>query len=511
MSLSEREIETKYSVHGLFTMPDLIDPDAGIADVERRPALNLRATYVDTPSLRLARAGVTMRHRTGDGAARWTLKLPTGTGSSEAGLSRDEISVVDAALEVPTELALLLTGLLRGDEVGPVAILATHRETTVLLDSEGTVLGEVVDDTVSLLDGRRVVTRFREIEIERSPAEDALGACQSAGRRLLAAGAVEGEQLPKLVRALGPQAQKPNELPPPPEVSRQSPAGDLVLHSLRSGLARLVAADLAVRRGEDDAIHQMRVTCRRLRSDLRTFAVLLDDPREEELRQGLGWLGRSFGDARDLEVLRARITRTALRDRLFPLDQGGYTEIRRLLREQEELAVEAAVAALATPRYIVLLQLLVAVATEPGLSDQASRACGDVLPEIVGPAWSKLARRANALRQNGPDHDWHRARILAKRARYAADVAAVALGKDARATAAAATRVQELLGEHQDAAMAADRMVSLGLSPTSDARTAVTCGRLAERERAGLTAVRSAFPAVWRDTKGGRATRWLGA
>ena len=36
-----------------------------------------------------------------------------------------------------------------------------------MLDAAGAQLGEVVDDTVSLLEGRRVVSRFREIEIEQ--------------------------------------------------------------------------------------------------------------------------------------------------------------------------------------------------------------------------------------------------------------------------------------------------------------------------------------------------------
>ena len=40
------------------------------------PAQTLRAVYYDSPDLRLARDGITLRHRSGDGPARWTLKLP---------------------------------------------------------------------------------------------------------------------------------------------------------------------------------------------------------------------------------------------------------------------------------------------------------------------------------------------------------------------------------------------------------------------------------------------------
>jgi len=508
VSTTSREIEKKFSVHGLFVLPDLIDEDAGIASVEKRPSLSLRATYVDTPSLRLAREGITLRHRSGEGTPRWTLKLPA-KGKRSGGLSRDEISEPGPVGQLPEELRELLLGVLRGDHVAAVAVLQTQRETLLLHDSAGNVLGEVVDDTVSLLEGRRVVSRFREIEVEQGDADDAAAACRAVGTRLLTAGAVAGEQLPKVVRALGPQAQQPSDLPAPPDVNAASPAADLVRWSLRTGLARLVAADVGVRRVEHDAVHQMRVACRRLRSDLRTFADLLADPRGETLREELAWLAGSLGEARDLEVLQARVVRTAARDPLAPLNDKGLATIDRLLTEQETVALATAKAALGTERYVALLQLLVATATNPVVTELAEQRCRDVLPGLVGAAWRHLAKRAAKLHIGDADDDWHRARILAKRARYSAEVAAEALGKPARATAVAATQVQEVLGEHQDAAIAADRMLELPALVPRDGALAITCGRLAERERESVRAARAAFPAVWRDVKGGRTTKWF--
>src|SRR4051794_7196679 len=169
MAVRSTEVETKLGVHGLFVVPDLLDPEAGVAQVQQRPSLALRATYVDTPELRLAREGITLRHRTGEGAARWTLKLPSKNGSS-AGLSREELSVNGAGSTVPEELRSLLVAVLRGADLQPVAVLKTERDTSALLDAEGGLLAEVVDDTVSVLQGRRVVTRFREIEVEQGDA-----------------------------------------------------------------------------------------------------------------------------------------------------------------------------------------------------------------------------------------------------------------------------------------------------------------------------------------------------
>ncbi|HZN65350.1 MAG TPA: CHAD domain-containing protein, partial [Tepidisphaeraceae bacterium] len=100
----------------------------------------------------------------------------------------------------------------------------------------------------------------------------------------------------------------------------------------------------------------------------------------------------------------------------------------------------------------------------------------------------KLSAKAQALAPEDPDEAWHQVRILAKRARYAAD----ALGFKPRAKALAA--VQDLLGEHQDAAVAAQTWLDFATDPA----LAVTAGRLYERERARIRQVREEFPAAWK-------------
>jgi CHAD domain-containing protein len=281
-----------------------------------------------------------------------------------------------------------------------------------------------------------------------------------------------------------------------------------VRHALRTAREAVAANEAGVRAGEDDAVHQMRVTCRRLRSDVRTFRVLLDDDRIGPLRAELRWLGGALGEARDLEVLLERVDEVASRDPLCALDEAGVSAVRRLLQQREDGALVAAQEALASPRYDALLQLLSAAAAEPGLAPAAAEPCRDVLPPLVGKAWRSLARQASRLETTDPDEDWHRARILAKRARYAAEATAVALGKQARRTASAAERVQELLGEHQDAAFAANRFLELPEQAPEDLVLAVTCGRLAERERARIRAVRDAFPRTWRKRRTRSPKHW---
>src|SRR5882762_6927349 len=85
--------------------------------------------------------------------------------------------------------------------------------------------------------------------------------------------------------------------------TRHSPAGEVVLAFLDAQAARLSVLDLAVRRHKPDAVHQMRVTVRRLRSALQSFTPIVSKAETERLRAELKWLGGVLGAARDNEVL----------------------------------------------------------------------------------------------------------------------------------------------------------------------------------------------------------------
>jgi CHAD domain-containing protein len=80
-----------------------------------------------------------------------------------------------------------------------------------------------------------------------------------------------------------------------------------------------------------------------------------------------------------------------------------------------------------------------------------------------------------------------------KRARYAAELAAPELGKRGRDFVEAAKRLQEVLGEHQDAAVAEERVRAwAGRGSGRDAAVP-----LVERERQRKAAARAAWPAAW--------------
>jgi CHAD domain-containing protein len=368
-------------------------------------------------------------------------------------------------------------------------------------------LAELVDDTVSVLDNRRVVTRFRELEVERRAADD--GTMSWLRERLVAAGAVEGAFTPKVVQALGPFATERTDLPEPPDLTGAVTAGSVVAYSMATGVRRLVGHDALVRRGAPDAVHQMRVACRRLRSDLRTFRPLVDADWAAGLRDELKWLGGSLGAARDLEVLRERITVAAQADPLAQPDPEAVTRIDAVLADREKTALAEVEAALGTDRYAALLERVVEAARHPVLTGAAEQSAEQALTPLVGKAWRKLSRPAADLQPGDPDDDWHQVRIRAKRARYAAEAAAPALGSKAKRLGSAASSLQTLIGDHQDAVVAEATLVGIAAEHPEDTSLVLTCGRLAERERGDVRRVRAAFPAVWKKARRRRNTKWL--
>ena len=506
------EEERKYAIDGGVDLPDLAGclPTGG--RVRTLGVATLRATYFDTSDLRLARAGVSLRHRRGD-AKPWTVKLPTAT----VGV-RHEISRSGPVGTIPEELVALLTVYHQGAPLVPAATLRTTRHVQQLCDSADRLLAEVSDDRVTVLDGRRTLSTFREIEVERHEGGRAL--LDRVGVALHTAGAVNGVFTPKHVRALGPAATAPPEWTAPSALPERPTAGAVALAALRTDIARIIEHDPLVRLREplpdgDTAVHQMRVGCRRLRSDLRTFAPLLEPEWAGRIRAELGWIAGVLGAARDAEVLRERLRLTAEADPLAPLDAAAVARMDADLAARHEEALQAVDEAQRSERYLALLKLLQEAAREPRLTRAARRRAAGVLPALVANTWWQLVRQAGDMRptgkldRNAPDEVWHALRVTAKRARYAAEAVAPVVGGAVPEFARSLAGVQTLLGIHSDAAVAAETWLAIARADPDDHALAVTAGRLYERERTAIRAARVAFPPVWRATTRRRLTNWL--
>ena len=497
-----REREVKLAMPAGFVLPSLADPLGGLFE-QPTETLELDATYYDTSDLRLTRSGASLRHRNDEG---WTVKLPAAPDADDDGLVRDEHHFSDAGSSTPPDAALdLVLAIARTAPVEPVARLHTTRRRTRITGLDGTQLAEVVDDRVEVVDGPSGSEPFREIEIEWG---DAISSSQRTAileHFRSAAGVVD--PTPKIVRALGTPAAAPPDVVVP-AADRVTRVDEVVRLAIASCVSQIIAHDPKVRLGEDpEDVHQARVATRKLRSHLRTFSALVDERWATELRDELRWLGDVLGAVRDADVLLERLDHKVVR--LPAVDRPAAEKLLDRLRSDLDRRRIQLLEALRSERYLALLDRLVLAARQPRLLlrvDDESDV--EVLRELVRKPWKRLDKAVEALGDDPPDSALHSVRIDVKRARYAAEVVVPAFGKKARAFVRAMTDLQDVLGEHQDAVIAAEWLRATAAQADDEAQ-GFAAGQLAGIEHHDSVAARGEWPGAWKRSSRRRLRDWL--
>jgi CHAD domain-containing protein len=290
-------------------------------------------------------------------------------------------------------------------------------------------------------------------------------------------------------------------------VSRCEPTVAVVVRrAITLSYERLVVHEAELRAGDDpEAVHQARVATRRLRSDLRTFDDFVEGDWATDLRADLRWLGSELGLVRDLEVQRDRL-REHTRRLPVPEADNARRVIRRLTADRAAAKVDL-LAMMHEPRYEQLLAKVAAAAALPAFTKAASEPGDKALKKVVRKRWKKIRRAVDDLGRHPSDDALHAVRVLAKKARYAAEASAPALGKPARRFARAMADVQDILGEHHDAVVAIEWLGKTAheCSPAE----AYAIGMLAQLERESAVAARAAFAAAWRRADSKRVRGWL--
>jgi CHAD domain-containing protein len=427
------EVERKFDVGESTSSPSF----AGIADilrVEGLPTQALDAVYFDTPARDLASRRITLRRRTGGVDAGWHLKLPAGPDArTEVRAPLGTANGTEEEEDVPAELVDVVLAIVRDRPLSPVARISTTRAVHELYGADDAVLAEFCDDQVTASrpatsDAPAVEQRWREWELELAQPEANPKLMDTLSDRLLGAGAAPAGHGSKLARVLG---TTPNDL--------AARAAGPLHRALAAQLDELLLWDRAVRAEADDAVHQMRVTTRTIRSLLQASpnSFALPDGLLDELRE----LANVLGEARDAEVLAERY-RSAL-DGLPPeLVRGPIRE--RLIGGAEyryRTGLRHSLAAMRSPRYFGLLDALEAVVAKAPLTDR------EPAPVTVAAASKKVREAAIAAgraAEEDRDDAIHRVRKRAKRLRY------TAAATGATEVSVQAKKIQSLLGDHQD-------------------------------------------------------------
>ena len=502
------------------------------------------------------------------------------------------------------EAAQFLRAVTLGLPLAPVAQLSTARERTELRTSDGRSLAEIDHDSVT---GRALPPhgnapgaagsteanqeiRFVEVEVElaEGSAQEVLDA---VAHRLRLAGARLSARQSKLATVLhmaalaSPPAPSSPPSPSSPGSPASSDAGDAAPQQRRRGSRRspapmsdalaeqarecldaLLDHDPAIRLGDPDPehVHQARVGARRLRSVLRSFAPLVTTPPAEvddspetwfgELRDELKWLGGALGAVRDADVRLQGLVQEC--STLPPADNLGAAALLSAAEDDQRLAHEALLEAMATDRYVEVLRSLEALASESwappaqvaggqvaggrvaggrvaggqavearlpaGLLALLAQPASAGLPTLARRQWRALRKAVRRLGDEPPDPALHQVRIEAKRLRYLAEVAALFVApagyrSAAKRTSKAAARLQDVLGELHDAAVTEQWLRDGSTRVPSRTKTAVVfacglaAGELAARAQERQRALRKNWPAAWAPLQKRDLHRWMGA
>jgi CHAD domain-containing protein len=494
MPSGHREVETKYDVDDATALPELGDlPD--VASIVGPRTFRLEATYFDTDSVALGRHGITLRRRTGGDDEGWHLKLPVDGARQEihAPLGR-------SAQAPPIALRRIVQGVVRGQKLGPVVTVETERTLASLFDVDEGLLAQVCDDRVSATrigaeDGQKQT--WREWEFEEHGARRRL--TKAAHSRMRKAGARVATHQSKFGRVM--QLDREVVARDHGTTRKHASEHELLGHHLATLRADLHRLDPLTRADVPDAVHQLRVVCRKLRATLTTFDKSLDVSRTEPVREELSWFAEVLGRPRDLEVLRARLAALVLSERPALLRGRPGPWIDGELRKEHRTAHRDALDAMASDRYFALVDELDSWRSDPPWADRADRPATKRLPKALDREWRRvLAAAADAEAASDAERPplLHDVRKAAKRARYAAETLSPVLGSSALALAASAKAVQSVLGNHHDAVVAAERVVALAGTAEAEGRTTFTLGVLHARLESDAAELESEFEKTWK-------------
>ena len=275
-----------------------------------------------------------------------------------------------------------------------------------------------------------------------------------------------------------------------------------VMAALHAQLEALLAREPGVRIGRDpEELRRMRVAIRRLRATLRASRDVLGSRVVDELRSELDWLGTALGEVRDVDLVTGYVA-----GEVGALSASARKPGARLLRRLEidrSHAWDHLLATLEGARYPRLMSRLKTV-----LGRAPRRPLAVSLPEAAAVQWKKARRAVKRLPARPTAAELHEVRVKVKHARYAAELAAGAVGRPAARFVEQAKRIQDILGEHQDAVV-----IEKHLHDVIDGREGAHAleQQLIGRQRNRRKKTRAAFERRWPKLERRGRKAWSGA
>ena len=246
-----------------------------------------------------------------------------------------------------------------------------------------------------------------------------------------------------------------------------------------------------------EGVHKMRVAIRRTRAMLTAFDDILPRKAAKSLDRDLKWIAGQLGAARDADVCAMAIS-----DIHAALPTGSEAAIAPYvdyLRQGTLDAYNGLADVLCGRRYLATSNSLDRFISA-GATCNAELTIAKASQRFVRPAIRKTLRLGNRIDRCATSRELHKLRIRTKRLRYLLDLGISGQPRKVLATISALQKLQDLLGEHQDACTAGQRLDAFAASlPARKGTRALwlATGRLMQREDDRIAACRRRFPAAW--------------
>lgn len=248
--------------------------------------------------------------------------------------------------------------------------------------------------------------------------------------------------------------------------------GNYAYQAIQKHLNKILKWEKPVKKDEDpEALHQMRVGMRRLRTAISRFDIVLELPQPANTKN-IGKIARRLGNLRDLDVLKHSLE-TIYQPNLPTKEQKSLQTAFHALAKQREDAVTKTQATLKHESYQSLKQTLQDWLEKPDYKPLASLSIQQVLPDLLLPELSQFLLHPGFL--VGTDivdseikikSDWsaekiekylttkgatlHDLRKQAKRLRYQMELFTELYGESYAAYIADVKNIQDILGNIQD-------------------------------------------------------------
>jgi CHAD domain-containing protein len=458
-----REIEWQFDT-------DELDPVEGWlgrhAPGSSGPTVGITDSYYDTDDWRLYRAGYALRVRETDDEVEATMKsLEAAEGSLR---NRREISepLEDekpaTLMESRGPVGSMSRKIIGGRGLRPLFRIRTRRQ-RFALRLDGTA-GEVSLDASEIPVGEDTVELRRvEVETETAPTSGLQDFVEGMRSALdLSPATLSKYETGLYASGLDPEGDTGFG---PTRIDPSMRSGEVAFAVLRRQFAEMRAHEGGTRLGEDpEELHDMRVPTRRMRAAIKVFRDALPE-RAGWFGEELRWVAQALGEVRDLDV-----QLEGLEGRKQEADEESSRSLDKILGitgKRRAEARENMLVVLDSDRYEILESSFTEMlrrGPERGTDgrDVAGEPITDVAPALITRRYRKWRKAAKRLDASSSPEAFHDTRKKGKRLRYTLEFVSEVYGEPAQKLVAPLKGLQDDLGDHQDAVVAADYLHELG-------------------------------------------------